>query len=194
MAETAKRKATYADLEAVHPHLVAEIIYGSLVTHPRPVPRHAAAHNSLGSQLGSRFQDGTNGPGGWIFLTEPELHFGEDIVVPDLAGWKRERITPFPEKAYIETAPDWLCEILSESTEKYDRNAKREIYGRAGVKYLWLLDPRIKLLEAFQLVAEKWLLINTTEGSDLVAVPPFESAPFPLSRLWPFDDVEKKSE
>ena len=194
MADAAKKLATYADLAAVNPNLVAEIIYGSLVTHPRPVPRHSLAQNSLGDEITGPFQKGKGGPGGWIFLTEPELHFGEDVVIPDLAGWKNERLTPFPETAFIETAPDWLCEILSESTEKYDRNAKRDIYAKAGVKYLWLLDPRIKLLEAFQLVAGRWLLINTVAGNDQVAVPPFDVVPFSLSSLWPPNEPEKNLE
>ncbi len=194
MTEIAKRKATYADLEAVHPHLVAEIIYGSLVTHPRPTPRHAAAHHSLGSELGGPFQNGRGGPGGWIFLTEPELHFGEDIVVPDLAGWKRERLSPFPETAYIETPPDWLCEILSESTERFDRREKREIYARVGVKHLWLLDPRKKNLECYALVAGKWLLGRIYLNNEIVSAPPFEVASFAINKLWPFDDVKKISE
>lgn len=194
MAETAKRKATYADLEAVHPHLVAEIIYGSLVTHPRPNPYHAVAHNSLGTELTGPFQKGRGGPGGWIFLTEPELHFGEDVVVPDLAGWKRDRLTPFPQTAYIVTPPDWLCEILSDSTERFDRVEKRQIYARVGVKFLWLLDPRRKFLECYSLVAGKWLLTKTLNGDEIVSAPPFEAVSFSLGLLWPFDDVKKISE
>ena len=194
MAETAKRKATYADLEAVHPHLVAEIIYGSLVTHPRPVPRHARAQSSLSYELEGPFNRGRGGPGGWIFLTEPELHFGDDILVPDIAGWKSERLTPFPETAYIETAPDWLCEILSESTERFDRREKKEIYARVGVKHLWLLDPRKKIIESYALVAGQWLLSRTYSDGDKIDAPPFEAAPFSISHLWPSDDVKKPSE
>ena len=194
MAEPAKRKATYADLEAVHPHLVAEIIYGSLVTHPRPTPRHALAHSALSIELGDPFQRGRDGPGGWFFLTEPELHFGSNVVVPDLAGWRRERLKPFPETASISIAPDWLCEILSDSTESYDRKEKREIYAAAGVAYLWLLDPRQKFLECFTLVAGQWLLTNTFSDGESVIAPPFEAARFAISQLWPFDDVKKISE
>jgi Uma2 family endonuclease len=191
MADPAKKIATYADIEALPPHVVGEIIYGTLVTHPRPTPKHAAAHSSLGSVVGQGYQFGNGGPGGWIFMTEPELHFGQNVVAPDLAGWKRERLNPFPETAWIEAAPDWLCEILSESTEKYDRNEKREIYAKAGVLFLWLLDPRSKVLECFQLVAGQWLLVRTFTGSETVRIQPFDAIEFSLGALWPFDEPPK---
>ena len=127
-------------------------------------------------------------------MTEPELHFGEDVVVPDLAAWKLERLTPFPETSYIITSPDWLCEILSESTERFDRIEKREIYARAGVKHLWLLDPRRKTLECYSLVAAKWLLGRTYVDGESISAPPFEATSFAIKQLWPFDDVEKNSE
>jgi Uma2 family endonuclease len=189
MAEPAKRLATYADLEAVPPNLVAEIIHGALVTHPRPTPRHAVAASSLGGLLSPGYQRGEGGPGGWIFMSEPELHLGADVVVPDIAGWRRERLPVMPETAYVETPPDWVCEILSDATERYDRNAKRDIYAGAGVAYLWLLDPRSKLLEVFQLTAGHWLLAATFVGQDDIRAVPFEEIAFPLSELWPLDST-----
>ncbi len=187
MAERAPKAATYADLEAAPPHLVAEIIHGALMTHPRPPPRHAAASSSLGDELSSPFQKGRAGPGGWVFLVEPELHFGSNVLVPDIAGWRRERL-PSPDKAYIETAPDWACEVLSPSTEFYDRGAKRDIYALAGVSYLWLINPVAQQLEAFQLTARHWLLQATVVGASEVKIPPFDAAPFSLGLLWPFDE------
>lgn len=187
MAEPATRLATYADLEAVPPHMVAEIIYGGLVTHPRPTPRHGAAAFSLGTELGLSYQRGQGGPGGWVFISEPELHFGENVVVPDIAGWRRERLPTLPETAYLSTAPDWACEVLSDATERYDRGAKRQIYAQAGVGYLWLLDPRSKLLEVFQLSAGQWFLLGTFTENDEVRAPPFDASAFSLGLLWPFD-------
>ncbi len=187
MAEPAKRLATYADLEAAPPNVVAEIIHGALVTHPRPAPRHAGAQNNLSATLTPGYHWGRGGPGGWIFMSEPELHFGANIVVPDLAGWRRERLPVMPDTAYVETPPDWVCEILSDATERYDRNAKRDIYAGAGVPYLWLLDPRSKLLEVFQLTVGHWLLAATFVGQDEVRAVPFEEIAFPLSELWPLD-------
>jgi Uma2 family endonuclease len=187
MADPAKRKATYADIEALPPHVVGEIIYGALVTHPRPTPPHATAHNALGSELTGPFQKGNGGPGGWVFMTEPELHLESHVLVPDLAGWRRERMAHMPTKAYVEISPDWVCEILSESTEDYDRGAKRDIYAKTGVGHLWLLDPRSKVLEIFQLTVGHWLLVKTCSGHDSISASPFEAVSFSLGALWPFD-------
>jgi Uma2 family endonuclease len=187
MAEPAKKRATYADLEAVPPHLVAEIIDGELVTHPRPSPRHGVASSVLGMKLGDAFQLGGNGPGGWIFIDEPELHLGPHVVVPDIAGWRRERLTELPDAPYLETAPDWVCEVLSGSTERRDRTSKRRIYAEAGVGHLWLIDPRFQLLEAFVLTDGHWLLAGTWSSDDGVSAPPFDAISISLADLWPLD-------
>jgi Uma2 family endonuclease len=187
MAEPAKRRATYADIEALPPNLVGEILFGELVTHPRPAPRHAVASAALHGILDEAFQRGRNGPGGWIFMVEPELHLGAHVAVPDIAGWRRETLPRLPETAWIETPPDWVCETLSPSTENYDRGSKRQIYAAFGVRHLWLLDPRPKLLEAFALDGERWVLLATLRDDEDVSVPPFDAISLPLSDLWPFD-------
>ena len=187
MAEPAARPATYADREAVDPLLVAEIIDGALVTHPRPVARHGRAASRLGGLLMNPFDVGIGGPGGWIFINEPELHLGGNVVVPDIAGWRAERFYEEPATAWIEIVPDWLCEVLSPSTEHYDRGPKRQIYAAAGVPHLWHVDPRVRVLEAFQLIAGRWVLAAAVVGSDEVRLPPFEAAAFSLGLLWTFD-------
>jgi Uma2 family endonuclease len=187
MAEPAKRKATYADLEAVEPPLVAEIIDGALVTHPRPSPRHAAATNSLVDEITGPFQKGRGGPGGWAFFDEPELHLGPHVVVPDIAGWRREHLAAYPDTTYFEVAPDWVCEVLSGSTERHDRIAKRRIYAEAGIGHLWFVDPRFQLLEAFVLTGGQWLLAGTWGSDDAVRAPPFDAISFSLADLWPLD-------
>ena len=151
MAEPARKRATYADVLAAPPNVVAEIIDGVLETHPRPSPRHGAAANSLAGELTWPFQKGRGGPGGWVFIIEPELHLGPHVLVPDLAGWRRERLAVEPGAAYVEIVPDWVCEVLSASTDRRDHGAKRRIYGEEGVRHLWLLDPRHQELEAFVL-------------------------------------------
>ena len=188
MSTPVRNPATYADLEKVPPHVVAELIGGTLVTHPRPSPRHAAAASGIGARLSSRFQWGEDdGPGGWIFLDEPELHFGADVVVPDIAGWRKERLTTLPDTPYLTVAPDWVCEIVSPSTVRYDRGPKRDIYARAGVSFLWLLDPVEQVLEAYALAAGQWLLLGTATGGEAVRFQPFDAISFPLSILFPFD-------
>lgn len=195
-ADPAIRRATYADLEAVPPHLVAEIIDGRLETHPRPAPRHGVAAVSLGAELSGPFQTGRGGPGGWIFAVEPELHLGDHVVVPDLAGWRRETLRSEPTTAYVAVRPDWVCEILSPATSRLDRGPKRNIYGEAGVSFLWLLDPMERQLECFALAGGQWLLQATFEPGDEVRVAPFDAVGFRLDVLFPFDDPapEKPSE
>ena len=177
--------ATYADLEAVPDHLVAEIIDGVLETRPRL--RHGAAAGELDAALTLPFRRGRGGPGGWIFVIKPELHPGRHVVVPDLAGWRRERLPAEPETAFAEIAPDWVCEILSPSTARLDRGPKRRIYAEAGVGHLWLLDPADGVFEALALTGGRWLLVDAVERGESVALPPFDAVTFPLD-VFPFDD------
>jgi hypothetical protein len=187
MVEVAERAATYADLLAVPDNLVAEILFDRLVTHPRPAPRHSVAGSALGMALGPPFQLGRGGPGGWIFMDEPELHLGGHVVVPDLAAWRTEHLPTLPETAWIDVAPDWICEILSPSTERYDRGDKRIIYADARVGHVWHVDPVLRMLEVFELREDKWLLLDVFHDNADVATPPFQAASFRLGLLWPFD-------
>lgn len=185
VAQDFHKRATYADLEAVPPNLVAEILFGRLVTHPRPAPRHSTAAFALSAILGPHFQFGKPGKDGWVFMIEPELHLGGDVAVPDLAGWKRERLSAPVTKAYIDVAPDWVCEFLSPSTEVYDRGDKRVIYANAGVQHLWHVDPRPQVLEVSENQNGKWLLTDVFKGEDDVRAPPFAELEFSLGLLWP---------
>lgn len=179
-----QRPATYADIEALPPHVVGQIIYGVLHTHPRPAPRHSTAANLLGYEVTGPFQRGRGGPGGWIFMVEPELHLGAHVVVPDIAGWKRERLTPFPETAFIETPPDWLCEVLSPSTQTIDRTDKLSVYAESGVGHCWYVAPLAETLEVLELTGGKWLFWGTFKNANAVTAPPFEVHTFPLDGLW----------
>jgi len=182
--DTVITRATYADLEAVPPHLVAEIIGGRLVTHPRPRPRHARAGSALGGVIGGAFDWGADAPGGWWILDEPELHFGREVLVPDIAGWQRCRMPALPETAWFDLAPDWVCEILSPSTATYDRGEKRDTYAANGVRHLWLVDPEVRQIEVFELTGGKWLLLATLKGEDEVRAAPFEELGLRLKALW----------
>lgn len=188
MTDAAKRPATYADLEAVPDHLVAELLFGNLVTHPRPHRRHGGASSVLGMVLGPPFQlgGGPRTPGGWIFVDEPELRLGPHVMSPDICGWRRERMTEPEDQAYFEIPPDWVCEVLSASTEKYDKGDKRRICALYGVPHLWHLDPRSRTLEVFALQGKNWLLTHTFVDEDEVCAPPFEALTFKLGLLWPF--------
>jgi len=187
MTGSPKRRATYADIEAVPDHLVAEIIAGTLYTHPRPSPRHGLAASALGAKLGDPFQFGNEGPGGWVFVVEPEIKFATDLLVPDISGWRRERLSAYPERNYFEIAPDWVCEILSGSTEKRDRTLKMRVYGEARIPHLWMIDPRLQILEAFENREGRWTKIGDWNSDDAVRAPPFDAISFSLAVLWPLD-------
>jgi len=179
-----RRRATYEDLLAVPDHLVAEILDGELHTTPRPAPRHAVASSGLGVDLGGPFDRGRGGPGGWWILVEPELHLGGDILVPDLAGWRRTRLLTIPETAYFELAPDWICETVSPSTERIDRGKKLRIYAREGVSHAWLVNPIAETLEAYRLEQDRWLLLATHAGDVAARIEPFDAIELELWRLW----------
>lgn len=181
-----KKPATYADLEALPPHVVGQIIFGALYTHPRPVTRHVSGAHRLAVSLASPFEFGRDGPGGWIFLPEAELHLGPHVVVPDISGWRAERLPPdYLESKFLEVPPDWICEVLSPSTEDIDKSEKRRIYATYGVEHLWYIDPRSRQLEVFAGQDRNWLLTHTFIETDDVCAPPFEALTFPLRLLWP---------
>lgn len=184
----AKRPATYQDVLDAPPNMVAELIRGALHLHPRPALPHGFTGSSLGMEIGGPFQKGRGGPGGWWIVFEPELHLGDEIVVPDLAGWLRERMPRFPRTAYTSIAPNWVCEVLSPSTRNTDRTDKRDIYGEHGVQWMWLVDPDDRTLEAFERRPEGWLLLGTLEGYVEVRLPPFDAVGFPLVALWPDEE------
>jgi Uma2 family endonuclease len=178
------RPATYQDVLASPENMVAELIRGALHLHPRPAPRHARASSSIGGELYGPFDRGRGGPGGWVILDEPELHLGSDVLVPDLAGWRRERMPTLPASAWFELAPDWVCEVLSPGTRRLDLTEKRHIYGEAGVAWLWLVDPEDRTLEAFELRAGAWVLAAALADDAEARVAPFDAVAFPLSALW----------
>ena len=184
-ATKAIQRATYQDVLNAPPHKVAEVIEGSLYLNPRPASRHTRASSVLGSSIGTPYDYDRSGPGGWWILDEPELHLAEDILVPDLAGWRRERMPEYPDVKFFTLAPDWVCEILSPSTRAIDQGLKRTIYAREGVKWLWFVDPDVRTLEAFELRDGQWLLLDTLTENDPVSLPPFDAISFSLGDLWP---------
>jgi Uma2 family endonuclease len=179
-----RRRATYQDVIDAPEHMVAEIIDGELYTWPRPAPRHAVSATSIGGQLYAPYQIGQNGPGGWSILNEPELHFDEDVVVPDLAGWRDTRLPTIPETPYFTLAPDWLCEVLSPSTARIDRGRKLAIYARERVTHVWLVDSLVKTLEVLVLGVNGWTVRAVHHGDDRIRAVPFDAIELDLSALW----------
>jgi Uma2 family endonuclease len=181
----AMKRATYEDVLNAPEHKVAEILDGELFLSPRPALPHARAASKLGAFLDGPFDDGRGGPGGWLVLFEPELHFGDDVLVPDLAGWRRDRLPAVPRAPWLSLAPDWACEVLSPSTARIDRGRKLRIYAEAGVAWLWLVDPIEQTLEVLRLREGAWTIAAVHTGRDVVRAEPFDAVELTLERLWP---------
>jgi len=184
MGDPARARSVYEEFLAVPSHMIAEIINGVLETQARPASRHALASSLLGAELSGPFQRGRGGPGGWVILDEPELHLGPHILVPDLAGWRRERMPVVPDVAAFELAPDWICEVVSPSTEARDRAAKLPIYATHEVKHAWIVDPLTQTLEVFRLESGRWSLLGVHVDDALVRAEPFDAIELELAALW----------
>ena len=183
----AKRYATYEDLEQVPDTKVAELIDGDLIVSPRPASPHARSATVLGADLLGGF-DGPPGspdrPGGWWLLFEPELRFGRDVLVPEIAGWRRERMPALPNVAAFTQAPDWVCEVVSPATGAVDRGRKMRVYGREGVCHLWIVDPLQSTLEVYRLEGGRWVVASTHGGTDPIVAKPFEVVTLDPARWW----------
>ncbi len=165
---------------------VVEVIDGQLYSMPRPRPQHQSAGGELYSELAPPFRRGRGGPGGWIILPEPELRLGAlpDLVEPDLAGWRRERLPDPPEGAAITAVPDQVCEVLSSSTRRHDRIVKMPMYHRHGVAHVWHVDPEAQTLDVYRRVDDGWLLVVTAGGDASVRAEPFDAIEMDLRALW----------
>ena len=186
MTTRTKHPATYEDIEALPPGWVGEILADTFYGHPRPAIGHARAALILGHLLTGPFDEGVGGPGGWWFLFEPELHFDRDVIVPDIAAWRRERmpVRPAANEPYLTLAPDWVCEILSPSTQDVDRLKKLPRYHVAQVSNAWLIDPLQRSLEVFEHHERGWLLTSIARDNAEIRAAPFADVVLPLARLW----------
>ena len=179
-----------AAFQAAPEEMVAEILEGVLHLSPRPARPHANVASNLGGLLIAPFKFGRGGPGGWVILDEPELHLGPrpDKLVPDLAGWTRERLPRAvggaDAPAHYGLAPDWACEILSERTRGRDKGPKMRIYAREGVRHLWLVEPLARTLDIYRLTEGQWVLAQSFSGEERVRAEPFEAIEFELPLLW----------
>jgi Uma2 family endonuclease len=184
MAEPAKNQATYDDLYSIPENMIGEIIDGELIVSPRPTSGHSEASTSLVAELAPPYRFGRGGPGGWIIHFEPEIHFGANVVVPDIAGWKRERYTISPNEHRITISPDWICEVLSPGTARTDRIRKMRIFADHEVPYVWLIDPALMTLEVYRLQSGNWVVQGLYAENDKVRAVPFEEVEIDLANLW----------
>ena len=183
--QTAIKYDLYSDLEQLPKSLTGEIITGQLYGHPRPSARHMTISTGIGSELHGSYHRGRGGPGGWRILVEPEVHLSldTDVVVPDIAGWRRERMPEIPDSHKFTIVPDWVCEVLSPSTASIDQEIKMPLYAKYGVKYFWIVDPAKLTLEAYKLVNNDWSLQGSFKSGDSVCVEPFDAISINIDEL-----------
>ena len=186
MADPKPKRAGYQDVLESPEHLVAEVVEGDLYLSPRPGLAHAEAASALLGDLRNPFGRGKGGPGGWVLLFEPELHLGigPDIVVPDIAGWRRQRMPILPNEPFLTLAPDWVCEVVSPKTGRLDRIKKLPLYVREGVSHAWLVDPLQRMLEVFPNESGRWALLSTHAEDEKVRAEPFDAVELELGALW----------
>lgn len=184
MLATALKKATYEDLYSIPDNMIGEIIDGELFAMPRPSFRHSNVVGGITDEIRMPFQRGRGGPGGWMILYEPEICLDGNILVPDLAGWKKERLPKPPAQNYTTVAPDWLCEVLSPGTVRIDRIKKMRIYAQFNVPYVWLVDPIARTLEIFRLESGRWILLSVHSENDMVRAEPFQEVEIALEHFW----------
>lgn len=177
MRELRRKPATAEDLKDVPPNMIGQVLDGELWALPRPSIPHAQASSALGADLQLRFGR-RQPPGGWWILYEPELHLAGDVLVPDLAGWRRERLPELPSKPNLSLAPDWVLEVLSPSTASIDRIVKARIYAREGVTFLWFVDPEARTLESMRLQDGHWLQTGAWTAGERVRAEPFDVVEF----------------
>jgi Uma2 family endonuclease len=185
MTGPARRRATYQDVLDAPDDKIAEIVDGVLHLSPWPRIKHQSVTSTLSAVLLTRFQLGGGGPGDWILINKPELHLGDDILVPDIAAWRSERLPEEEEGvALLTIAPDCICEVLSRSTQRFDRGDKMASYAAAGVKHAWLVHPVRRTLEVFRLCRGRWRALATHQGDERVRAEPFEALELDLTLLW----------
>lgn len=184
MPEPARKQANYNDLLGLPENMIGEIIDGELSVTPRPSFDHAHAGSILGGELVPAYRLGRGGPGGWIILDEPEIWLSEHILVPDLAGWRKERLLGLPKTEWRSVSPDWVCEIVSPGTARIDKVRKMPIYAQFGVQHLWVVDPATRTLDVFQLDSGRWVLLASFAEDDRVRAEPFQDLEIELGNFW----------
>lgn len=189
MSSRVTAPATYEDLLQVPENMIAELIDGEVYAWPRPAGPHGNAVTVLVMFIGNAYHLGINGPGGWWIQFEPELHLPTgDVLVPDIAGWRRERMPRIPKDHKYIVTPDWVCEVLSGSTERIDRVKKMPIYARNGIGYAWIVDVKQQFVEVKQLINGVWADIAVFAGDEKMRAEPFEAVEIPLDVVWAAGD------
>jgi Uma2 family endonuclease len=179
--------ALWAELEALPPGVRGEIIRGTLYTQA-PTPRHQDIAGAVAGDLRTPYHRGRGGPGGWLILNAPGIRLTpKEEFIPDVAGWRKERLPRISDEP-ITIAPDWICEVQSKSTSRYDLQTKRPFYAEIGVGWLWYVDPEHKTLSVHRLERGRWVEMGIWSGADKVKAPPFDAVEIDLAEWWGDDE------
>jgi Uma2 family endonuclease len=186
MTKPSPKAPTLADLDALPPGIVGEIINGVLYTMTKPRAPHQNTTRRIGGRIGDRFEDGIEGPGGWWILPEPGIELpNTPEISPDVAGWRRERMPELPVDEPIRVVPDWICEILSKTTRRHDQLVKMPYYAEVGVAYAWTVDLEARELTAHRLESRHWVTIGTYSDQTEARIAPFDAVPLNVADWWP---------
>jgi Uma2 family endonuclease len=174
----------YAELRALPEGMTGEILEpGVLRTMSRPGKRHRQVAKRCERSL-DRFDENVGGAGWWI-EDEAEVRLPNGrLAVPDLSGWRIERVPELPDENPISILPDWCCEVISPTSARDDRAVKLPLYARSGVAWVWLIDPLIRLVEVFETAGGRPVLVETAQDEDIKALPPF-NAEIAVGPWWP---------
>jgi Uma2 family endonuclease len=178
MAEVARRPRTfeelYAEITRLPEGITGEILEDDAIrTMSRPGKRHRRAAGACIDAL-SGANANLRGTGWWIEV-ETEIRFpGNRLAVPDLAGWRVERVPDLPDENPLTVLPDWCCEILSPRTARDDKRLKLPLFARSGVPWSWLVDPGLRFVEIYQTVNGLPALVTTAQEDERRVLPPFE--------------------
>ena len=182
----AKRLATYEDILGLPEGVRAEVIAGEVLVQPSPTPSHQSVISEIYAELRNPFQRGRGGPGGWWFIQDVDVDFGQhDIYRPDITGWRRDQVPQFPATRPVPDRPDWLCEGLSPRTASRDQGEKRATYARVGVPWYWLADPQNRTITVLRLSSEGYVIERTVGDEGMAALPPFEAVAIDLASVFP---------
>lgn len=177
---------TLADLDALPPGVVGEIIDGVLYTMTKPRMRHQRTMLKIGGGVAAPFDDGIGGPGGWWIIPEPGIELPDTPeIAPDVAGWRRDRMPEMPIDEPIRIVPDWVCEILSPTTRRHDLLVKLPYYAKVGVAYHWLVDLEGRTVTAQRLDSGRWTTLGVYCDETDARIEPFDVVPLHVASWWP---------
>lgn len=189
MAEPAVRRATLEELAVLRDCGEAvELVDGELVHKAMPKPEHGAAQVTLGALLFPfmRKTGGPRGPGGWWIMSEVELLYPQkgEAYRHDLVGFRRDRFPERPTGLPVRERADWVCEILSPSTARYDVVEKQRTLHAHGVPHYWLLNPEHETLTVLRHGPDAYINVLNAGIGDVVHAEPFDAIALDIAELF----------